>query len=366
MSPETRPLGQVAADVIAADVERTQLLGRPLKGTGTVLVQPQRTYPWWIWIGLGVGGLLVLVVGGFVLGFFGGGAPPPSPSPTATPSASPTASPSPTPSASPSPTPSPSPSPSPTPSATPSPSPSPSASPGLIGSVAFFDFDRIEGICALAENFTSLFHFESLAGALTLTQLPDEHITLGTLTPTIAGSGMFSTVGEGDNAGQTYDGTITGTTVSGTHVYTAGGCNDTYSFTGRLYTPFLMPPPLGTPPAGFNFLNPDGLTRQLPIGEPARISIIALQEGYTVEDMLPYRIVMSVGNEMPWDFPINGAAPGGCVNEFQCYGDSPTFAEADWFAPGQQPVLIAYDPSGQPAAVYAPNGFPIDFVPLAP
>ena len=359
--PETRAVDQVAADIIAADVAATGQMGRPVKVTGTAYRETGGTGFNWVYLAIGIGTGLIFILGiGFVGGFFGGGTPSPSPTPSASASPTPTASPSPTPTASPSPTPTASPSPSP--SATPSPSPSP----GLIGSVAVFDFTREGGICALPDAFSGLFHFESLAGALTLTQLPEEHVTVGTLTPTIPGAGTFSTVGEGDNAGQTYEGTITGTTVSGTHVYTAGGCNDPYSFAGRLYTPFLATPLLGMTPAGFNFLNPDGPTRQLPIGEPARISILALREGYIVQEMLPYRIVMVVGEEMPWDFVIDGAAPGGCVDEFQCYGDSPTFAEADWFAPGQQPVLIAYDPSGQPAAVYAPNGIPIDFVPLGP
>src|SRR5687768_10855309 len=93
--PETRPLQQVAADVIAADVTKTALLGRPLKDTGGVLVLPDRTGPPWILISLGIGGLLAAVIGGFALGFFSGGATP-SPSPTGVAVASPTPSASPT------------------------------------------------------------------------------------------------------------------------------------------------------------------------------------------------------------------------------------------------------------------------------
>jgi hypothetical protein len=360
--PETRPLGQVAADVIAADVAATNQLGRPVKVTGTTYIDTGGRR--WPWIYIGAGLVLIFIVGvGFVSGFFfGGGGSVPTASPTASPSPTPTASPSP----SPTPTASPSLAPTASPTASPTPSPSPSPSPGLIGSIGVFDFTRESGVCALAETFSALYHFESLAGALTLTQLPEEHVTTGTLTPTIPGNGTFSTVGEGANAGQTYDGTITGTTVSGTHVYTAQGCNDTYNLVGRVFTPFLAPPPLGAPPAGFNFLNPAGPTRQLPIGEPARLSVLALRKDYSVQQMLPLRVVMTVGDEMPWDFVIDGVEPGGCVDEFQCYGDSPTFAEAEWFAPGQQPVLIAYDPLGQPAAIYAPNGIPAGFVPLTP
>jgi hypothetical protein len=348
--PETRPLQQVAADVIAADVNKTALLGRLLKDTGGVLVVPDRTGPSWFWIGLGFGGLLVAVVGGFALGFFGGGttpSPSPSPSPTAVSVASPTPSAIPTavPTASP-PTPSPSPSPSPVPPATGS-------------SIALGDFSREgEQVCDIADTFSTVFDFVVDNGALTLTQLDVNHVTTGTITRTGPADAIFSTAAEG----QTYEGTITGTRVLGTHVYTAQGCNDTYSFDLRLLRPLMAPAPFNTAPGFFTFLGASGTSRELPVGEQPHIVVSPIfDDGPVITDTLPIRIVLNVGNQTPWDFLIDGDPSATCNEEGSCSADAPGFVMEEWFAPGQMPMLIAYDNAGAVLAVYAPNGMPEGF-----
>lgn len=345
---ETRPLQQVAADVIAADVATTELLGRPIKDTVGIFITPERTFPW-VWIGLGVIGLLVAILGGFAFGYFGAGPGGPSASPTATPAQTPSAAPTAVLTA--------------PPTASPSPSPVISASPSPVPatgtSIGFGDFTR-EGdrVCNVPDSFSTVFDFVAENGVLTMTQLDVNHVTTGTITRTGPADAIFGTAAEG----QTYQGTITGTRVQGTHVYTAKGCNDTYMFDLQLLRPLMAPEPYNMAEGFFTFLGPSGSSLELPIGAQPHIVVSPIQEdGPAIVDLLPIRIVLTVGEETPWDFLIAGDPSKTCNTEGSCSADAPSPVMADWFAQGQMPILIAYDTIGVPLAVYAPNGMPQDF-----
>lgn len=346
--PEGRPVEQVAAEIIAADVATTALLGRPAKTTSTVLVLPERTGPSWLLVAIGAVALLALATGaGFALGLLGGG---PAPSPTAiagpTPTATPTATPTPTPTATPAPTASPSPTSEPTPSPTP---------PASGQSLALGTFVRLSGACPIADTFDAAFDFVAVDGVLTLTQLSVDHITTGTVMRTGVSEATFSTAAEG----QTYEGTITGNTVRGTHLYTADGCNDEYSFELMLLRPFVAPPPEGIAPGHFELLDAAtfGLLLELPAGQPVHIVVASLGDP-DVRALLPIHVLLHVDGMTPWDFMIEGDPTVVCRGGTGCSADAPSEVDAAWLAPDQQPVLIAMDADGNVLAVYAPNGLP--------
>lgn len=92
-------------------------------------------------------------------------------------------------------------------------------------------FTKVSGPCNLAARFTDRYSFTATNGALTLTQLSNSHVSRGTITP----DGDFTTMADG----QGYRGRISGTTAEGQHTYTAGGCNEVYSFTMTFPTAFL-------------------------------------------------------------------------------------------------------------------------------
>lgn len=118
------------------------------------------------------------------------------------------------------------------------PSPAVSASPVAQGSppvnataTANAAFTKVSGPCNLAARFNDRYSFMATNGALTLTQLSNNHVSRGTITP----SGDFTTMADG----QGYRGRISGTTAEGQHTYTAGGCNEVYNFTMTFPTAFL-------------------------------------------------------------------------------------------------------------------------------
>ncbi|MEX2548080.1 MAG: hypothetical protein WD830_09875 [Chloroflexota bacterium] len=122
-----QPVEELAAELIAADVAKTQMLGRPAKSTVTPFIVADQTGPRWLVIG-GLGLVLILLVGGGAIAIGGLGGAPASPTPTAIATAAVVAPPQ-TASPTPSPTQTASPTPSPTPSPSPSPVPSPSVTP---------------------------------------------------------------------------------------------------------------------------------------------------------------------------------------------------------------------------------------------
>lgn len=355
--PETRPLDQVAADIIAADVAATGQIGRPLKVTGTTYPDTGGTGFNWGYIAIGMGTVLIFILGvGFVGGFFGGGTPNPSAPPSASPSPAPTASPTPT--ASPSPTPTASPSPSASPSASPSPSPTPPVS-GQ--SLAIGTFDRLSGTCPIADTFDAAFDFLAEDDALTMTQVPVEHVTTGTVTRTGVSEGTFVTAAEG----QSYQGTITGSTVRGTLLYTVGGCDDTYEFELRLDRPFLAPPPYDTAPGFFELLDAEtfAMLLALPPGQPVHLVVGSVGQP-DVTALLPIHVVLLVDGITPWDFMIEGNPSAVCRGPTGCSADAPSLVDAAWLTLEQRPLLVAYGADGAVIAVYAPNGTPLD--PLSP
>jgi hypothetical protein len=115
------------------------------------------------------------------------------------------------------------------------PSPIAQASPQVNGTgTATASFTKVSGPCRLAAQFTDRYSFAASGGALTLTQLSDNHVTTGRIEP----SGDFSTTA----AGQGYKGRVTGTTAEGQHTYTAGGCNEVYAFKMTFPTPLIAAP----------------------------------------------------------------------------------------------------------------------------
>lgn len=90
---------------------------------------------------------------------------------------------------------------------------------------------KVSGPCRFAARFTDRYSFAASSGALTVTQLSNNHVTTGR----IETSGEFTTMA----AGQGYRGRITGTTAQGEHTYTADGCNEVYSFTMQFPAPPL-------------------------------------------------------------------------------------------------------------------------------
>jgi hypothetical protein len=92
-------------------------------------------------------------------------------------------------------------------------------------------FVKVSGPCNLAARFTDRFSLAVTGGALTLTQLSNNHVSRGEMSPT----GEFSTSGDG----QGYRGKVTGMTAEGQHTYTAQGCNEVYGFTMQLAGPLL-------------------------------------------------------------------------------------------------------------------------------
>src|SRR5260221_115655 len=81
----------------------------------------------------------------------------------------------------------------------PPPSPIAQASPQVNGTgTATASFTKVSGPCRLAAQFTDRYAFAATGGALTLTQLSDNHVTTGRIEP----SGDFSTAA----AGQGYKG----------------------------------------------------------------------------------------------------------------------------------------------------------------
>lgn len=90
-------------------------------------------------------------------------------------------------------------------------------------------FSKVSGPCSFASQFTDNYSFVAKDGALTLTQLSDNHVTYGTIGPT----GDFATTADG----QAYNGNLDGTMATGQHLYTAEGCNEVYDFTMQLSAP---------------------------------------------------------------------------------------------------------------------------------
>ena len=106
------------------------------------------------------------------------------------------------------------------------------ASPAVSGTAtANASFTKVSGPCNLAARFTDRYSFMATNGALTLTQLSNNHVSRGTISP----NGDFTTTAEG----QGYRGTISGTMVRGQHTYTAQGCNEVYDFTMTFPAAFI-------------------------------------------------------------------------------------------------------------------------------
>lgn len=121
---------------------------------------------------------------------------------------------------------------SPTPTAAASGTPLTQASPAVNGTgTANASFVKVSGPCNLAARFSDRYSFMATNGALTLTQLSNNHVSRGTISP----NGEFTTMADG----QGYRGTITGTTARGQHTYTAQGCNEVYDFTMTFPTAFI-------------------------------------------------------------------------------------------------------------------------------
>ena len=121
---------------------------------------------------------------------------------------------------------------SPTPAAAASGTPLAQAPPAVNGTgTANATFTKVSGPCNLAARFSDRYSFMATNGALTLTQLSNNHVSRGTISP----NGEFTTMADG----QGYRGTITGTTVRGQHTYTAQGCNEVYDFTMTFPTAFI-------------------------------------------------------------------------------------------------------------------------------
>lgn len=106
------------------------------------------------------------------------------------------------------------------------------ASPPVSGTAtANASFTKVSGPCNLAARFNDRYSFMATNGALTLTQLSNNHVSRGTISP----NGDFTTMAEG----QGYRGTVSGTTARGQHTYTAQGCNEVYDFTMTFPTAFI-------------------------------------------------------------------------------------------------------------------------------
>jgi hypothetical protein len=119
--------------------------------------------------------------------------------------------------------------------ATSAPSPIAQASPQVNGTgIATASFSKVSGPCRLAAQFTDRYAFAATGGALTLTQLSDNHVTTGRIEP----SGDFTTTAPG----QSYKGRVNGVTATGQHFYTAEGCNEVYAFTMTFPTPLIAAP----------------------------------------------------------------------------------------------------------------------------
>ncbi|MEK7410570.1 MAG: hypothetical protein AAB327_04165, partial [Actinomycetota bacterium] len=98
---------------------------------------------------------------------------------------------------------------------------------------AIGSFTKVSGPCNFARQFSDNFSFVATNGALTLTQLSNNHVTSGTIDP----NGDFSTAADG----QGYSGNVNGMMAEGQHTYTAEGCNEVYNFTMELYEPLIIP-----------------------------------------------------------------------------------------------------------------------------
>ena len=106
------------------------------------------------------------------------------------------------------------------------------ASPPVSGTAtANASFTKVSGPCNLAARFNDRYSFMATNGALTLTQLSNNHVSRGTISP----NGDFTTMAEG----QGYRGTVSGTMARGQHTYTAQGCNEVYDFTMTFPTAFI-------------------------------------------------------------------------------------------------------------------------------
>ncbi|OFW64815.1 MAG: hypothetical protein A2135_07040 [Actinobacteria bacterium RBG_16_67_15] len=90
---------------------------------------------------------------------------------------------------------------------------------------------KVSGVCNFAVEYEDTYSYVVTAGAMTLTQLSNNHVTTGTMEAT----GEFTTMAEG----QSYTGRVTGTTAEGVNTYTADGCNEIYNFVMQLSAPLI-------------------------------------------------------------------------------------------------------------------------------
>jgi len=329
-------------------------------GTESTAVAPASFIPWWLRISpaiwaAGLGLVAVLAIGGYLV--MGGGAPGVpivATSPTATIAATATVGTAVT-----------SPSPSPSAPATASPSPTLAPTPTPIAlitgdSLAFGEFVRTSGACPVAERYNALYEFTALDGDLTMNQLPINHTTDGTLTRTGPSEAIFRTTA----IDQTYEGMINGNTVLGTNHYTDGDCDVFYDFLLTLQRPFVAPPPAGTAPGFFELLDGTTFEQQLQlVGGPAPHLVVASFDDPDITMLLPIRVILYVGDEMPWNTLIEGDPNAVCRGTTGCSIDAPGAVDPAWLALGQHPLLVAFAADGTLIAVHAQNGLPPDGLP---
>ncbi len=214
-------------------------------------------------------------------------------------------------------------------------------------------FTPTGGDCPSLTAFTAAFDFRAVEGALTLTQLGIDHVSTGTIE-----DGAYSAAGPG----QVTEGTITGTSFSGTVTDSGGGCTGIYAFDGDLTRPFTSGPPLADVPGYFEVLVQGTGAGGLGLPEPGQsVHLIVASELIDVTSQLPIRVVGTSGGDTFWDFTIEGDPALVCRGPTGCSADAPTPVDASW-ADGQ-PVIIATGAGGDRIAVMAPQGAPTALLP---
>ncbi|MEX2548079.1 MAG: hypothetical protein WD830_09870 [Chloroflexota bacterium] len=191
-----------------------------------------------------------------------------------------------------------------------------------------------------------------------MNQLLANHMTSGTVTRTGVSEATFSTTAPG----QTYEGAITGNSVLGIHHVTGGDCNDFYDFQLTLARPFVAPPPAGTAPGFFEILDATTFDQQLQLGGgPAPHLVVASLGEPDITMLLPIRVILYVGDQMPWNTLIEGDPRQVCRGPTGCSIDAPGPVDPAWL--GQNPMLLAYAANGSPLAAHAPYGLPPEGLP---
>ena len=161
--------------------------------------------------------------------------------------------------------------------------------------------------------------------------------------------------------GQSYEATVSGNTIEGIYLDSAGGCNDTYDFHAQLDVPLLAPPPFSTVPGYFDFANDQDKSIDL-WGNPTGPANLVLRSRDVVDfsPVFPLSLTLRVGETAVWEFVIEESSPPtpAPVGAIWARAPMPENIVDLMFESINKSVLTAQDAAnGQLIALYAPHDF---------